>query len=67
MKRPYNFRPRADWAKLAVRIEKLARREPQLPPAAIAERLECSHVTVRKVLRAAGLYVERGAHGKVLE
>lgn len=63
--RPYTFRPKSDWKKLAERIVKLAKREPQLVPAAIAERLECSHVTVRKALRAAGLYVKRGAHGKV--
>lgn len=65
MSRPYTFRPRADWKKLAERIVKLAKREPQLPPAAIAERLECSAVTVRKALRAANLYVERGSHGKL--
>ena len=65
MSRPYTFRPRADWKKLAERIVKLAKRDPQLPPAAIAERLGCSHVTVRKTLRAANLYVERGSHGKL--
>lgn len=65
MSRPYTFRPRADWKKLAERIVKLAKHEPQLPPSAIAERLECSHVTVRKALRAANVYVERGAQGKL--
>lgn len=53
------FRPRFDWKKLADRIVKLTKKEPKLSPAAIAERLDCSHVTVRKVQRAAGLYQER--------
>lgn len=37
------------------------RRNPELSPSLLAQRLGCSHVTVRRVLRAAGLYVRAGS------
>ena len=65
MSRAYNYRPRHDWAQLAARIVKLTKDDPELPPAAIAERLDCSRVTVVKVQKKAGVYVPRVAHGRV--
>lgn len=41
---------------LAQRICDMARRDPALTPSLIAARIGCSHVTVRRVLRSAGLY-----------
>lgn len=37
------------------------RREPALSPTQIGDRIGCSHVTVRRVLRAHGLYVRSGS------
>lgn len=63
MSRPYTFRPKADWPKLAARIVRLTKAEPELSPQEVAERLGCSHVTVRKAQRAAGVYTPRGPQG----
>jgi len=61
--RPYTFRPHAERARLAKSIVRLSKDE-TLTPTDIARALACSHVTVRKVQRAAGIYKPRGAGGK---
>lgn len=58
-------RPKADRERLRLAILKLTKREPHLSPQAIGKRLNASHVTVRKVQRAAGVYTARGAAGLV--
>lgn len=49
------------------RVRRMLEVDPGLSPAMIAERLQCSHVTVRRHLREMGLYIKRGASGSVLE
>ena len=63
MKRAYTFRPHADRPALEKSIVRMTRANPDFTPTDIARLLECSHVTVRKVQRAAGVYRPRGAHG----
>jgi DeoR/GlpR family transcriptional regulator of sugar metabolism len=64
MRREYTYRPKADLPRLTKRILKLTAEDAELSPEKIAKLCRCSHCTVRKVQRAAGVYVERGAGGK---
>lgn len=48
--------PKASRAAIYARIEALCRADPTLSSVVIARRMGVSHVTVRAVLRAAGIY-----------
>lgn len=65
--RSYTFRPHADRPRLVKRILKLTKDDPSLSPDDIAQLTGSSHVTVRKVQRAAGVYKPRGAAGRTLD
>lgn len=49
------------------RLRRVAELEPEMTPIQLAERLALSHVTVRKYLRAWGLYVPRGVARERME
>lgn len=66
MKRAYTFRPHADRPALEKAIVRTTKSNPDFTPTEIAKLLNCSHVTVRKVQRKAGIYRPRGAAGVLL-
>jgi hypothetical protein len=57
----------ADIARLHRRIVTVTKHSPEMAPTEIGLQIGCSHVTVRKVQRAAGIYKKRGASGQLQE
>jgi len=57
----------ASLVALRRRIVTVTKANPEMTPTLIAERLSCSHSTVRKVQRAAGIYKKRGTSGQLQE
>lgn len=51
-------RVKADLEKIKARVIEAKKKDPELSPLQLGARFGLSHVTVRRVLREAGLYAE---------
>lgn len=61
MNKPLSYRNN-----LRAAVKRATISNPELPPTVIAERLGCSHVTVRKYQRLDGIYVRRVNNGAIV-